>query len=226
MAPRRRYRLPLLVGLALLAWPFHAAATTLTGPAEVVDGDTIRLGDTVVRLADIDAPELGQRCDGPRALRRCGVVATNRLAERIAGETVTCEVTELDAYGRSIATCSHSGQDLSAWLVAEGLALAFVRYSDRLLPLQEEAEAKQAGLWQASLEPPWEYRARRWQAAGETAPDGCAIKGNISQSSGDRIYHTPWSPHYQRTRITESKGERWFCTEGEALAAGWRPPRR
>ncbi len=226
MAPRRRYRLSLLVVLALLPWSADAAATTLTGPAEVIDGDTIRLGATVVRLADIDAPELGQQCDGPPALRRCGVVAATRLAKRVAGEAVTCEVSGLDDYGRSIAICSHAGQDLSAWLVAEGLALAFVRYSVRLVPLQEEAEAKLAGLWQASLEPPWEYRARRWQAAGQAAPDGCAIKGNISQSSGDRIYHTPWSPHYDRTRITESKGERWFCSEGEALAAGWRPPRQ
>jgi len=225
MAPPRRHRLSLLALLALLPGA-GLAASTLTGRAEVVDGDTIRLGTTVVRLADIDAPELGQHCDGPRELQHCGVVATNFLADRIAGETVTCAVAGLDDYGRSIATCSHQGQDLSAWLVAEGYALAFVRYSARLVPLQEEAEAKLAGLWQARLEPPWDYRARRWQAAEQSAPNGCAIKGNISQSSGDRIYHTPWSPHYDRTRITESQGERWFCSEGEALAAGWRPPRR
>lgn len=223
MVPRR---LAPFVVLALLPWPAHAAATTLTGRAEVIDGDTIRLGTTVVRLADIDAPEMGQHCDGPSELQRCGVVATGFLADRIDGQTVTCQVAGLDDYGRSIATCSHQGQDLSAWLVAEGYALAFVKYSLRLVPLQEEAEAKLAGLWQASLEPPWDYRARRWQVARQAAPNGCAIKGNISPTSGDRIYHAPWSPHYERTRITESKGERWFCSEGEALAAGWRPPRQ
>lgn len=223
MAGRGRLSLALLV---LLPWSASAAPERLGGVAEVIDGDTIRVGATVVRLADIDAPEMGQSCAGPKALERCGRIAAAFLAERIEGEVVTCEVAGLDAYGRSIATCRHLGQDLSAWLVAEGYALAFVRYSTRLLPLQEEAEAKLAGLWQAELEPPWTFRARRWQVAGETAPNGCAIKGNISLNGGERIYHAPWSPHYDRTKITEGKGERWFCSEGEALAAGWRPPRR
>lgn len=52
---------------------------------------------------------------------------------------------------------------------------------------------------------------------------GCDIKGNISGSG--RIYHLPGGAHYERTRIDESKGERWFCSEGEARAAGWRPAR-
>ncbi len=52
---------------------------------------------------------------------------------------------------------------------------------------------------------------------------GCRIKGNISQNG--KIYHVPGSPSYDQTKIDESKGERWFCTEAEAQAAGWRPPR-
>ncbi len=54
--------------------------------------------------------------------------------------------------------------------------------------------------------------------------DGCMIKGNISSSG--RIYHVPGSDSYDKTRIDGSKGERWFCTEAEAKAAGWRPPDR
>lgn len=55
-------------------------------------------------------------------------------------------------------------------------------------------------------------------------PSGrCLIKGNISQNG--RIYHVPGSPSYDSTKIDESKGERWFCSEAEARAAGWRPPR-
>ena len=69
-----------------------------------------------------------------------------------------------------------------------------------------------------------EYRADRWGRVVADAPDGCPIKGNISSSS-ERIYHTPWSPWYGRTKITESKGERWFCDEAEAQAAGWRAAR-
>jgi hypothetical protein len=50
---------------------------------------------------------------------------------------------------------------------------------------------------------------------------GCVIKGNIS-SSGERIYHVPGQRYYDKTVISWSKGERWFCTEQEAVAAGWR----
>lgn len=55
------------------------------------------------------------------------------------------------------------------------------------------------------------------------APGECRIKGNVGSSG--RIYHVPGSSAYEKTRIDESKGERWFCTEQEARAAGWRPPR-
>lgn len=59
--------------------------------------------------------------------------------------------------------------------------------------------------------------------SGYQPTGNCLIKGNISDNG--RIYHTPGSPSYDRTKIEESKGERWFCTEAEARAAGWRPPR-
>lgn len=53
-------------------------------------------------------------------------------------------------------------------------------------------------------------------------PVGCTIKGNIAQDSGERIYHLPGDEFYDRTRISPARGERWFCTEAEARAAGWR----
>lgn len=54
-----------------------------------------------------------------------------------------------------------------------------------------------------------------------TKKDGCLIKGNIS-SSGEKIYHMPGQRYYDKTKIDESAGERWFCTEDEAVSAGWR----
>lgn len=70
---------------------------------------------------------------------------------------------------------------------------------------------------------PWDWR--RGQRTASPAPsahtDGCAIKGNIG-SKGDRIYHVPGGRFYDRTQIDEAKGERWFCNEAEAIAAGWR----
>jgi len=87
---------------------------------------------------------------------------------------------------------------------------------------QQAARQSKRGIWAGSAEPPWDFRKSKWQIAGARAPAGCPIKGNISANG--RIYHTPWSPHYARTRINEAAGERWFCSEDEAMAAGWRPP--
>lgn len=61
--------------------------------------------------------------------------------------------------------------------------------------------------------------------APSTDPKGCAIKGNISRA-GEHIYHVPGGRNYDRTKIDPDQGERWFCSEQEAQAAGWRPARR
>ena len=63
------------------------------------------------------------------------------------------------------------------------------------------------------------------RAAGTMPAGACCIKGNVS-CSGERIYHVPGQEHYERTRISEGQGERWFCTESEARAAGWRRAKR
>src|ERR671918_373053 len=69
----------------------------LTGPARVIDGDTFAIGTTVVRIADVDAPKMAQRCDdGPSALRRCGAYVADALKERIGDREVRCAVRELD----------------------------------------------------------------------------------------------------------------------------------
>jgi len=54
----------------------------------------------------------------------------------------------------------------------------------------------------------------------------CNIKGNVSINTGERIYHVPGQEFYTPTRILPRYGERWFCTEAEARAAGWRKARR
>jgi len=91
------------------------------------------------------------------------------------------------------------------------------------VPEEQAARAKRLGIWAAKdVQAPWEYRQSRWDVAAQTAPDGCPIKGNISRS-GEKIYHVPWNGQfYDRTKIDTSKGERWFCSEADAIAAGWR----
>ncbi len=210
-----RWLLPLLC--ILFAAPASAGV-------RIVDGDTLELDGRMVRLNGIDAPETWQTCGGARGEWRCGDAAADRLAEMTRGRNVFCEGREIDAYGRLIATCRADGEDIGAAMVREGLAWAFVRYDDVYTPEERAAKAARRGVWSGPSTPAWELRAARWRVTEQAAPANCPIKGNISRSG--RIYHTPWSRHYDRTRIDVSRGERWFCSEAEALAAGWRAPLR
>jgi hypothetical protein len=112
--------------------------------------------------------------------------------------------------------------------VRQGLAWAFVRYSDTYVAVEQEARAAKRGVFAAQTEPPWAFRAHRWDGAARTAEADrqrrCPIKGNISRS-GERIYHLPWQTTYGRVAINENAGERWFCDEGEAARAGSRRAR-
>lgn len=198
----------------------------ITGIAAVADGDTLEIGPVRIRLYGIDAPEAGQTCrraDGRSW--QCGAEATARLAALVEGRRIECLARDRDAYGRVIAVCMAGRTNVNETMVTEGLAFAFTRYADDYAALEAGARAARRGIWQGEAAPPWEYRADRWARAAEEAPRrGCPIKGNINRK-GERIYHTPWSPWYRRTRIDEAAGERWFCDEAEAISAGWRAPR-
>jgi len=147
------------------------------------------------------------------------------LEQLVAGRVVECLPLDRDIYGRIIASCSADGVDLAGALVDAGLAWAFLRYSANYVGREAEARGRGVGVWQAETQPPWDYRANRWDRAAAAAPvEGCPIKGNINQD-GERIYHTPWSPWYDRTKINKAAGEQWFCDEAEAVSAGWRPAR-
>lgn len=195
---------------------------------DISDADTFTLVVATIRLHGIDAPELGQSCERPEGgTWRCDVAATNLLEELIGKGRVTCILRDVDVYGRMISVCEAYGADLAGALVDSGLAWAFVRYSDDYVEREAEARDAQVGIWRGGAQPgtPWDYRANRWDRAAASSPrEGCPIKGNIS-ANGERIYHTPWSPWYNRTSINVGPGERWFCDEAEAVAAGWRPGR-
>lgn len=221
-----RLVLALALIVVLSAAPSGAEPARIIGQARIVDGDTLDVGVVRVRLHGIDAPEAGQRCGRENGTSwQCGTSATKRLAEIADGETISCIARDRDAYGRVIAECWHGTINLNATLVKEGLAWAFMRYSMDYAGLQADAQADGLGVWNGAAEAPWEYRANRWERAAADSPRrGCPIKGNINRT-GERIYHTPWSPWYDRTQIDKDQGQRWFCDEAEAIAAGWRPAR-
>lgn len=214
--------------------PVAAAAAggdVYTGVARVGDGDSLTLlrggsgMDIRIRLYGIDAPELDQECRDARGRNYpCGVVSERRLAALVEGRRVACEERDRDQYDRIVAICRLGDVDLNDLLVGEGHAVAFLAFSARYVASERAARAAGVGIWAGEAIAPSEHRAssreeRRRQIA-DAGPLGCSIKGNISRS-GRRLYHTPDGHSWADTVIDTSAGERWFCTESEARAAGW-----
>jgi endonuclease YncB( thermonuclease family) len=241
--PSWRVALALVIGVSgggLVAPDGHAQSRLVEGIARVLDGDTIEVlrpaaAPLTVRLEGIDAPEGGQRCQRrPAGEWDCGQAATYALRLLAEGRPVACDDLGLDRYGRTLGLCRVDGRDINAEMVRAGLAWAFVRYSAHYVPQEAEARQGGRGVWQAPTMPPWEWREQRRRdaalpasalaVASPAGPSGCDIKGAVTRNG--RIYHTTESPWYDRVRMSLGFGRRWFCSEAEALAAGWRPVAR
>lgn len=132
-----------------------------------------------MRLHGIDAPEAGQTCrDAGDNDWDCGTGAMNRLAAMVEGRRVSCVAIERDAYGRIISRCTSDGIDLAETLVAEGLAWAFVRYSDSYVPVEAATRTVGLGIWAAENQAPWDYREARWERAAAEFP-GRAVRSRV-----------------------------------------------
>ena len=208
----------ILISLTLLS-----SQTVLAGNAIVVDGDTIEINGVKHRLHGIDTPEAGQKCNkAGGGTWRCGDAATKALIALTRGKDVTCDNRGLDDFQRVISVCVADDVNLNDTMVRRGYAWAFREFSDDYVSAETEARNARLGIWQAPTQTAKEFRTARWKVAKQVSPNGCPIKGNISENG--RIYHAPWSPWYSRTKVSTNKGERWFCSEAEALTAGWRAP--
>ena len=214
------------VRLLILGWLFVglcSSALYASSSVRVIDGDTIDVGGIVYRLHGIDAPEAGQKCDlATGRTWSCGQEAIAAMEGLALGKDVICDNRGQDGYGRTIGVCKVGPTDLNSTMVERGYAWAFVKYSEDYARVEDRARQNHVGVWQAETETPWDYRAHKWDVAKQDAPDGCPIKGNISNNG--HIYHAPWSPWYGRTKVSVKQGERWFCSEKEAVEAGWRAP--
>lgn len=216
-----------------------AVAASVTGATRVIDGDSLRVGQTEVRLFGIDAPELSQACTRAGQSWPCGSAAADQLGRLIAGKQVTCLPVGTDKFGRTLARCSAGSIDVNRVMVASGYALAFRRYSFEYISAEDTAKASKRGMWSGTFELPSNVRNGTddytYQPIAEPAPrerpvastlrrghqltSDCRIKGNHSRK-GDRIYHLPGMPYYGQT-----VPEQLFCTESEARAAGYRRSR-
>jgi endonuclease YncB( thermonuclease family) len=222
-------RLSIPLAVTLLASP--AAAATLSGPATVIDGDTLEIAGERIRLFGIDAPELSQTCDRAGERWACGEASSEELRSMIGGYELSCSGDEIDTYGRLVAVCTIAGIDLNKTMVAQGWATAFKRYSERYVADETRARGSKLGLWASNFVSPEEYRAAmsepavtparvsRPATATQTTSSSCSINGNRSRR-GDWIYHLPGMPYYAETRAEEI-----FCSEADAQAAGYRRSR-
>ena len=200
----------------------------------VIDGDTIELTDgRKLRYIGIDTPETVD----PRKPVQCfGAEASKRNKELVEGKEVRMEtdVTDKDRYGRLLRYVYLGDEMVNIKMVRDGFAYSYtyppdVKYQDKILTAQREAEAGKAGLWAtcpprgstdtstSSSVPP----ATPAPSTFTSANSSCNIKGNIN-SSGEKIYHMEGCGSYSKTVIDESKGEKMFCSETEALNAGFR----
>jgi endonuclease YncB( thermonuclease family) len=237
----------LIVLALLIVVPIAANAADITGVPKIRTGDQVQIGNTKVRLAGIDAPSIDQLCLNNTSERwTCGIAARDELIRHADKKTWICHMTRTDRFGRSVARCEVDGQDIQQWMVKNGWALSYVRFSHAYDGDEKEARDARAGMWQGAFIAPWDWRVRNKNtailgaikppeharaillasASGPVAPSpDCTIKGNVN-GAGECIYHQPSSRWYAQIKMHESKGTRWFCSVEDAEAAGCRETKR
>lgn len=198
-------------------------AEKIEGRATAVAGDRLRIGETVIALEGIEAPLRNQRCSKPGIKKwACGESAKDALAAEVRGRAVSCEITgTLDDQAKR-GRCVAKEADIAEALVRRGKVFAVEGFFAPYAAAEAEAQAQKAGLWAGEALRPEDWRNQRWEEAKTQAPGGCPIKGQVSASG--RVYVLPWAPDYDGVKVRETRGERWFCSEAEAIAAGWRAP--
>jgi endonuclease YncB( thermonuclease family) len=138
-----------------------------TGNVQVVDGDSLRRGNTDIRLYGIDAPEYRQNCfDKSRIEYACGKQAATTLRALVKGQQVTCSSIDTDRYGRAVSVCKINTLDLNAEMVKQGWAVAYSKHSLNYVGLEAEARRAKRGIWAGTFEEPEHYRARNRHAQG------------------------------------------------------------
>src|SRR6266576_2507001 len=151
-----RYLLIVLSALAVLSLTPAASAVNLIGQASIIDGDTIEIRGQRIRLFGIDAPEHDQLCEAAGSQYRCGQQAALAPADQIGSKTVDCAPRDVDQYGRVVAVCSAGSEDLNAWMVRQGWALAYRHYSTAYVADEDAAHLAGDGIWRGTFDAPWD----------------------------------------------------------------------
>ena len=150
--------------LVLVLFFFLNVSADIIGEAKITDGNTIIINDIRIRFTGSDAPESyffgkTQTClDGKGREWECGNAATQKLKELINNQTVRCTDEGQDRYGRTLGICYVGDMDLQAEMVKSGMAVAYLRYSDRYEKEQNYAKKVKAGMWAGEFKQPEVWR--------------------------------------------------------------------
>ncbi len=145
----------------------NSSEMMIAGKPKVIDGDSIKIDNFKIRLFGIDAPEKKQLCK-KRFLSisflsfekdyKCGVISTNALKKKIKNQLITCGAKSIDKYKRYVSVCYLKKKDLNKWMVKNGHAIAYKRYSKKYIEAQNYAKQNKLGLWQGKFIEPEKWR--------------------------------------------------------------------
>jgi len=138
---------------------FEATAGEIEGNTIITDGDTIKIKNKKIRLHGIDAPERKQLCKKNSKEYKCGIVATDQLAKKIDRSQVRCIVQDkLDRYKRYIGVCFVKAINLNQWMVRNGHAVAYRKYSKDYIKDENYAKKNKLGIWSGNFINPEKWR--------------------------------------------------------------------
>ena len=142
----------------------------ISGFAKVVDGDTIKINSKKIRLYGIDAPEKKQKCKKTYLTisfmsftkdYMCGEVSTQKLIKKINKQKLNCNILDVDRYKRLIGECFKRNINLNSWMVSNGYAVAYRKYSKKYVSDEINAKNNKLGIWQGKFEMPWDFRRKK-----------------------------------------------------------------
>ncbi|TDQ34915.1 endonuclease YncB(thermonuclease family) [Phyllobacterium brassicacearum] len=138
----------------------------LAGRAYVIDGDTISISGSHIRLKGIDAPELTQSCGTESVASACGKVSRQELVRLVGGREVRCEGYGQDKYNRSLATCYVGETNLNRAMIEAGQAISYGEYQDD----EAQARKERKGLWVTTFETPQDWRKEHEEMPEQIQP--------------------------------------------------------
>ena len=156
--------------IIILFFSSSVQAENVYGIPKIIDGDTVHIDEYKIRLEGIDAPEIKQRCK-KESLKittiigltfykdyYCGKASKEKLKKKINNKIIKCDISSIDRYKRRLATCYKGKLNLNKWMVRNGYAVAYKRYSKRYITDEDFAKENRLGLWKGKFILPEKWR--------------------------------------------------------------------